>query len=84
MSGAFKNLDTIDGEDARDFDDAVYCEKRIGGWRLYVAIADVSHYVRPGMALDEEANPTEDHTYWTGFADRTATGLRFETRRAGE
>ncbi len=36
------------------------------------------------MALDEEANPTEDHTYWTGFADRTATGLRFETRRAGE
>lgn len=46
---------TIDGEDARDFDDAVYCEKRLGGWRLYVAIADVSHYVRPGMALDEEA-----------------------------
>ncbi|GAB3273398.1 ribonuclease R [Parahaliea aestuarii] len=46
---------TIDGEDAKDFDDAVYCEKRIGGWRLWVAIADVSHYVRPGMALDEEA-----------------------------
>ncbi len=46
---------TIDGEDARDFDDAVYCEKRLGGWRLFVAIADVSHYVRPGMALDEEA-----------------------------
>ncbi len=46
---------TIDGEDARDFDDAVYCEKRRGGWRLYVAIADVSHYVRPGMALDQEA-----------------------------
>jgi len=46
---------TIDGEDARDFDDAVYCEKRLRGWRLWVAIADVSHYVRPGSALDEEA-----------------------------
>jgi ribonuclease R len=46
---------TIDGEDARDFDDAVYCEERKGGWRLWVAIADVSHYVRPGSALDQEA-----------------------------
>ncbi|WP_332102821.1 ribonuclease R [Kineobactrum salinum] len=46
---------TIDGEDARDFDDAVYCEKRLRGWRLWVAIADVSHYVRPGSALDDEA-----------------------------
>ena len=36
------------------------------------------------MALDEEANPTEDHTYWTGFAARTANGLSFETKRAGE
>lgn len=49
-------LVTIDGEDARDFDDAVYCEKkRGGGWRLWVAIADVSYYVRPGTALDREA-----------------------------
>ena len=49
-------LVTIDGEDARDFDDAVYCEKkRGGGWRLWVAIADVSYYVRPGSALDTEA-----------------------------
>ena len=49
-------LVTIDGEDARDFDDAVYCEpKKSGGWRLWVAIADVSYYVRPGTALDDEA-----------------------------
>lgn len=49
-------LVTIDGEDARDFDDAVYCEKkRGGGWRLWVAIADVSYYVRPQTALDREA-----------------------------
>jgi len=47
---------TIDGEDARDFDDAVYCEKKsTGGWRLYVAIADVSHYVLPETPLDGEA-----------------------------
>ncbi|NRA41567.1 MAG: ribonuclease R [Pseudomonadales bacterium] len=49
-------LVTIDGEDARDFDDAVYCEKSSsGGWRLWVAIADVSHYVQLGSALNEEA-----------------------------
>lgn len=49
-------LVTIDGEDARDFDDAVYCErKKSGGWRLYVAIADVSHYVNVQDALDREA-----------------------------
>jgi len=47
---------TIDGEDARDFDDAVYCEPRSrGGWRLYVAIADVSHYVTVANSLDKEA-----------------------------
>lgn len=46
---------TIDGEDARDFDDAVYCEQVNSSWRLWVAIADVAHYVRPGSALDEEA-----------------------------
>ncbi len=47
-------LVTIDGETARDFDDAVYCERQGKGYRLVVAIADVSHYVRPGDALDKE------------------------------
>jgi ribonuclease R len=48
-------LVTIDGEDARDFDDAVYAERHAAGFRLIVAIADVSHYVRPGTVLDAEA-----------------------------
>ncbi|MGV6857855.1 MAG: ribonuclease R [bacterium] len=48
-------LVTIDGADARDFDDAVYCEPRDGGWRLVVAIADVSSYVEVGTALDRDA-----------------------------
>lgn len=47
---------TIDGEDARDFDDAVYATRSsTGGWKLWVAIADVAEYVRPGMTLDNEA-----------------------------
>jgi ribonuclease R len=46
---------TIDGARARDFDDAVYVERKGPGYRLWVAIADVSHYVRPGSALDKEA-----------------------------
>jgi ribonuclease R len=48
-------LVTIDGETARDFDDAVYCEPHGKGFRLVVAIADVSHYVQPGDGLDKEA-----------------------------
>ncbi|MDE2050566.1 MAG: ribonuclease R [Gammaproteobacteria bacterium] len=48
-------LVTIDGDDARDFDDAVYAEPHSAGFRLIVAIADVSHYVRPGTAVDTEA-----------------------------
>ncbi len=48
-------LVTIDGETARDFDDAVYCAPEKGGYRLVVAIADVSHYVHTGDALDREA-----------------------------
>ncbi len=58
-------LVTIDGEDARDFDDAVYCEKKkSGGWRLWVAIADVSHYVSMGSALNEEAHLRATSVYF--------------------
>ena len=57
-------LVTIDGETARDFDDAVYCEKQGRGWRLVVAIADVSHYVKPGMALDKEAMERGNSVYF--------------------
>ena len=57
-------LVTIDGETARDFDDAVFCEKQGRGWRLVVAIADVSHYVQPGMALDTEAMERGNSVYF--------------------
>ncbi len=61
-------LVTIDGEDARDFDDAVYAEaQRGGGWRLVVAIADVSNYVRDGSELDVEARSRATSVY---FPDR--------------
>ena len=57
-------LVTIDGADARDFDDAVYCEATAGGWRLLVAIADVSHYVHPETALDKEAFERGNSVYF--------------------
>jgi ribonuclease R len=55
---------TIDGETAQDFDDAVYCERDGRGWRLMVAIADVSHYVRPDTALDAEARNRGNSVYF--------------------
>jgi len=58
-------LVTIDGADALDFDDAVYCQrKKSGGWRLWVAIADVSSYVAKGSALDEEAIARGNSVYF--------------------
>lgn len=59
---------TIDGEDAKDFDDAVYAHKSsTDGWKLYVAIADVSYYVRPNSSLDKEAQERSTSVYFPGY-----------------
>jgi ribonuclease R len=63
---------TIDGETARDFDDAVYVERRPDGWSLQVHIADVAHYVRTGTALDQEARLRGTSVY---FPDRAVPML---------
>ena len=60
-------LVTIDGEDARDFDDAVYCRKTGNGWKLLVAIADVSHYVRIDSELDLEAKNRSTSVYFPEY-----------------
>lgn len=65
-------LVTIDGADARDFDDAVYCERRPKGWKLLVCIADVSSYVAPGTALDAQAHARGNSVY---FPDRVVPML---------
>ncbi len=65
-------LITIDGADARDFDDAVYAEPAEGGFRLIVAIADVAHYVKPQSALDRSARERGNSCY---FPDRVVPML---------
>ena len=69
------NFITIDGENARDFDDAIYCESFKNGWKLYIAIADVDHYVEHNSSLDKEACKRGTSVY---FHDRVIPMLPVE------
>jgi ribonuclease R len=62
-----KNFITIDGKTAKDFDDAILVQKENAGFRLWVAIADVSHYVKPGTAIDKDAYKRGTSTYFPNF-----------------
>ncbi len=74
IAGAIQVV-TIDPDDAKDFDDAI-CLRRISAeqWKLWVHIADVSHYVKPGTALDEEAAQTRQFDLPCGSGDPDAAG----------
>jgi len=63
---------TIDGENSKDFDDAVYCQREKKNWKLWVAIADVSHYVKPDTLIDQEAQLRGNSVY---FPDRVVPML---------
>ena len=69
------NFITIDGQNARDFDDAIYCESFKNGWKLYIAIADVDHYVEHNSSLDKEACKRGTSVY---FHDRVIPMLPVE------
>lgn len=58
---------TIDGNDAKDFDDALFVKKNQDGYEVYIAIADVSHYVKPGSDLNEEAKDRSTSVYFPGY-----------------